>query len=91
MSAAPRTNRTEFARWVDANPTRIPEWNEWRIAYFKKFHHRDPQFGQYIRSIHKLEFVRVYEEFWLNSPELWSGECQNMDSVAHAIAASRAF
>jgi len=77
------TNRTEFSRYVDDNPTCIPEWEELRVAYFSKKHGQRPAFGFYIRSYYADKFLIKYDSWWLNHPELWSGGV-NQDILANA-------
>jgi len=87
-----QTNRTEFARYLDANPDALPELKHLSDYYFSKHRKKmniTPQFGQFLRSVHKYLFVEKYESFWLKRPDLWDGHYLNHDCQAHVLKVNR--
>lgn len=82
------TNRTEFSRHIDDNPSVFPDWDGLRTAYFGKKHGQTPAFGFYMRSYYAEKFLIKYNQWWLSHPELWSGGV-NQDILANERPQSR--
>ena len=64
------TNKTEFMRYLDANPEAIialaPRLKEYRTNF-----KRGVKFGDWMRQKYLPRFARAYHGWWLKHPELF--------------------
>jgi hypothetical protein len=65
--AAPATNRTEFARFLDVHEDAVPGLREWAARYRMENRTRHT-FGLWLRDKHYAEFSRAYQIWWLKHP-----------------------
>lgn len=64
------TNKTEFMRYIDANPSEI-KGLESKFKLYQSNHPRGPSFGSWLRAKHFTVFNSFYNQYWLKHPELY--------------------
>ena len=64
--AAPKTNKTEFMRYLDEHAKACPSLAT-ELRLYRGTHSK---FGFWLRLKHPASFVRAYDSWWLRRPRL---------------------
>ena len=81
-SESPITTKTEFARYLDANPGKVYLVASVRIRYGKA-NPTGRSFGFWLRSHYSDDFNRAYHQWWLRRPELYGRDyCEDLLAVS---------
>ncbi len=70
----PRTNKTEFMRYLNAYAVLVTPLRKRAREYFtitNSMTTRRDTFGMWIRTKHRPEFDLAYAKFWLKRPDLY--------------------
>jgi hypothetical protein len=81
QSDSDRTNKTEFMRYLDENPTAVkalaPRLKEYHVNFA-----RGTKFGGWMRQKYLAHFARVYQAWWLKHPELFDKVYQQQNQLS---------
>jgi hypothetical protein len=75
------TNKTEFMRYLDANPEAIPALKSRYTEYHVNFA-KGSRFGDWLRQKYLSIFVQFYKSWWLQHPELYGKVYQQQESLS---------
>jgi hypothetical protein len=75
------TNKTEFMRYLDANPGAIKGLSKRHREYHINFA-RGTKFGDWMRQKYLTHFSQFYHNWWLKRPELYGKVYQQQDRLS---------
>ena len=75
------TNKTEFMRYLDDNPTAVKELDR-RLKEYRVNFARGTKFGGWMRQKYLAHLSRLYHSWWLKRPELFGKVYQQQEQLS---------